>query len=202
MSRWMAGLLMLLALALSPGIALATAIGEPLAFDSEAQRQQYETLTRELRCTVCQSETIHESNAELAADMRHHEVDDGLGGHAVPSHLVDAATHIGGELGVGLVDRLALAHGAAQLSGQRLVLLALSLAVERQRLADGRGQGDAGRKRQGQQHQQACHPAAHDVLLDGSALRFSALSFSALSFSIRGSTSSRSSWRVSGPMRL
>src|SRR5690554_2936289 len=70
MSRWMAGLLMLLALALSPGIALATAIGEPLAFDSEAQRQQYETLTRELRCTVCQSETIHESNAELAADMR------------------------------------------------------------------------------------------------------------------------------------
>ena len=47
MSRWMAGLLMLLALALSPGIALATAIGEPLDFDSEAQRQQYETLTRE-----------------------------------------------------------------------------------------------------------------------------------------------------------
>ncbi|WP_254276144.1 cytochrome c-type biogenesis protein [Halomonas sp. 3H] len=70
MNRWTARLLMLLALALSPGIALATAIGEPLAFDSEAQRQQYETLTRELRCTVCQSETIHESNAELAADMR------------------------------------------------------------------------------------------------------------------------------------
>ncbi|WP_373183711.1 cytochrome c-type biogenesis protein CcmH [Halomonas campaniensis] len=70
MNRWTARLLILLALALSPGIALATAIGEPLAFDSEAQRQQYETLTRELRCTVCQSETIHESNAELAADMR------------------------------------------------------------------------------------------------------------------------------------
>src|SRR5690554_747388 len=70
MSRWMAGLLMLLALALSPGIALATATGEPVAFDSEAQRQQYETLTGELRCTVCQSETIQESNAELAADMR------------------------------------------------------------------------------------------------------------------------------------
>src|SRR5690554_6133759 len=148
MSRWMAGLLMLLALALSPGIALATAIGEPLAFDSEAQRQQYETLTRELRCTVCQSETIHESNAELAADMRrrvYQMTRDGMSAEAIVDFMV---AHIGGELGVGLVDRLALAHGAAQLSGQRLVLLALSLAVERQRLADGRGQGDAGRKRQ------------------------------------------------------
>ncbi|QTF92900.1 cytochrome c-type biogenesis protein [Halomonas sp. BM-2019] len=70
MNRWLAGLLLLLLMALAPGIALATVIGEPLAFETEAQRQQYETLTRELRCTVCQSETIHESNAELAADMR------------------------------------------------------------------------------------------------------------------------------------
>jgi cytochrome c-type biogenesis protein CcmH len=75
MSRWLsvclAGLVTALVVTLLPaGLALALAIGEPLEFDSEAQRQQYETLTRELRCTVCQSETIHESNAELAADMR------------------------------------------------------------------------------------------------------------------------------------
>ncbi|MGM0982029.1 MAG: cytochrome c-type biogenesis protein [Pseudomonadota bacterium] len=55
---------------LPAGLALAIAIGEPVAFATEAQQRQYQTLIRELRCTVCQSETIHESNAELAADMR------------------------------------------------------------------------------------------------------------------------------------
>ncbi|CAM3481291.1 cytochrome c-type biogenesis protein [Halomonas lysinitropha] len=55
---------------LPAGLALAIAIGEPVAFPTEAQQRQYQTLIRELRCTVCQSETIHESNAELAADMR------------------------------------------------------------------------------------------------------------------------------------
>lgn len=55
---------------LPAGVAMAIAIGEPVAFPTEAQQRQYQTLIRELRCTVCQSETIHESNAELAADMR------------------------------------------------------------------------------------------------------------------------------------
>ncbi|SEK74030.1 cytochrome c-type biogenesis protein [Halomonas daqiaonensis] len=55
---------------LPAGLALAIAIGEPVAFETEAQQRQYQTLIRELRCTVCQSETIHESNAALAADMR------------------------------------------------------------------------------------------------------------------------------------
>lgn len=48
----------------------AVAIEEPLEFDNEEQRQQYYTLVRELRCTVCQSETIYESPAEFSADMR------------------------------------------------------------------------------------------------------------------------------------
>ena len=61
---------LLLAWLLPAGLAMALAIGEPLEFASEAQQRQYDTLVRELRCTVCQSETIHESNAELAADMR------------------------------------------------------------------------------------------------------------------------------------
>ncbi|AXY41676.1 cytochrome c-type biogenesis protein [Halomonas sp. JS92-SW72] len=91
MNRWLAGLLMLLALAVAPGIALAAAIGEPLTFDSEAQRQQYEALTRELRCTVCQSETIHESNAELAADMRrrvYQMTRDGMSADAIVDFMV------------------------------------------------------------------------------------------------------------------
>src|SRR5690554_1056654 len=57
-------------LCLVTGPAMAQAIDPLLEFSSSAQQQQYDTLVRELRCTVCQSETIHESNAELAADMR------------------------------------------------------------------------------------------------------------------------------------
>lgn len=65
----LAGLL-LTAWLLPASLAVALAIGNPGEFDSDVQRAQYETLIRELRCTVCQGETIHESNAALAADMR------------------------------------------------------------------------------------------------------------------------------------
>ena len=58
------------AVVLSAGNAGAVAIGEPVEFESEAKERQYSRLVRELRCTVCQSETIYESNAPLAADMR------------------------------------------------------------------------------------------------------------------------------------
>ena len=34
------------------------------------QQKTYETLTKELRCLVCQNQTIADSNAELAADLR------------------------------------------------------------------------------------------------------------------------------------
>ena len=33
-------------------------------------QESYETLTKELRCLVCQNQTIADSNAELAADLR------------------------------------------------------------------------------------------------------------------------------------
>ncbi len=45
-------------------------IGQPLEFDNEAQEEQYYSLIQKLRCTVCQTETIYESRADLAADMR------------------------------------------------------------------------------------------------------------------------------------
>lgn len=48
----------------------AVAIAQPLEFETEAQQRQYQKLIRELRCTVCQSESIYESNAPLAADVR------------------------------------------------------------------------------------------------------------------------------------
>ncbi len=39
-------------------------------FTSPEQQAAYENLTSELRCLVCQNQTIADSNAELAADLR------------------------------------------------------------------------------------------------------------------------------------
>lgn len=49
---------------------LATAIDRAPAFEDPALQARYETLTRQLRCLVCQNETIADSNATLAADLR------------------------------------------------------------------------------------------------------------------------------------
>ena len=38
--------------------------------DDTKQQESYDTLTKELRCLVCQNQTIADSNAELAADLR------------------------------------------------------------------------------------------------------------------------------------
>jgi cytochrome c-type biogenesis protein CcmH len=39
-------------------------------FANPEQQEAYEKLTSELRCLVCQNQTIADSNAELAADLR------------------------------------------------------------------------------------------------------------------------------------
>ena len=50
--------------------------GQALAIDSEAAfedpvlQHRYETINRELRCLVCQNQTIADSNATLAQDLR------------------------------------------------------------------------------------------------------------------------------------
>lgn len=43
---------------------------EPREFEQADQRARYETLLQELRCLVCQNETLAESRADLAADLR------------------------------------------------------------------------------------------------------------------------------------
>lgn len=48
----------------------AFAIDAERAFDDPALQQRYEHLTHELRCLVCQNQTIADSNATLAADLR------------------------------------------------------------------------------------------------------------------------------------
>ena len=48
----------------------AFAIDTAPAFEDPALQARYERLTRELRCLQCRSETIADSNATLAADLR------------------------------------------------------------------------------------------------------------------------------------
>lgn len=44
---------------------------DPLPFKDHAQEVRFQQLTRQLRCMVCQNETLADSNASLARDMRH-----------------------------------------------------------------------------------------------------------------------------------
>jgi len=59
----------LLALLLAWG-GQALAIDTETAFDDPVLQHRYESLNRELRCLVCQNQTIADSNATLAADLR------------------------------------------------------------------------------------------------------------------------------------
>ena len=48
----------------------ALAIDTEAAFDDPALQKRYEDINRELRCLVCQNQTIADSNATLAQDLR------------------------------------------------------------------------------------------------------------------------------------
>jgi cytochrome c-type biogenesis protein CcmH len=51
-------------------VQIAFAIDTAPAFDDPRMQDRYEHLSRELRCLVCRSETIADSNAPLAHDLR------------------------------------------------------------------------------------------------------------------------------------
>ncbi|MET0987418.1 MAG: cytochrome c-type biogenesis protein [Steroidobacteraceae bacterium] len=61
-------LLLLLIIGLS--MQSSWAIDAASAFSDPVQQARYERLASELRCLVCQNETIKDSNADLAADLR------------------------------------------------------------------------------------------------------------------------------------
>jgi cytochrome c-type biogenesis protein CcmH len=46
------------------------AAGELLSFASEEEKKRFVTLTQEIRCVVCQGQSIADSNAPLAHDLR------------------------------------------------------------------------------------------------------------------------------------
>jgi cytochrome c-type biogenesis protein CcmH len=51
------------------GFACAQAI-EPMPFKDHAQELRFQHLTRQLRCPMCQNETLADSNAPIARDLR------------------------------------------------------------------------------------------------------------------------------------
>ena len=52
------------------GAAHAQSVFEPRDFSSPVHEERYHALIDELRCLVCQNQTIAESNADLASDLR------------------------------------------------------------------------------------------------------------------------------------
>jgi cytochrome c-type biogenesis protein CcmH len=66
-NRLMRPLLLALALTWAGNV---LAIDTQRAFEDPVLQDRYEGITRELRCLVCQNETIADSNATLAGDLR------------------------------------------------------------------------------------------------------------------------------------
>ena len=63
--------LLLLACALALIVSVAALAIDPLPFKNAAQRERFQHLTSQLRCMVCQNESLDASNADLAKDLRH-----------------------------------------------------------------------------------------------------------------------------------
>lgn len=65
---------------------------QPLRFDDPAKQQRFETLLKELRCLVCQNQSLASSEAGLATDLRqavHAKVDAGQSDAEIRQYLVD-----------------------------------------------------------------------------------------------------------------
>lgn len=66
----MRALLLALALLLTASAAQAGSAIDALPFKNVAQEQRFQHLTGQLRCLVCQNESLADSNADLAKDLR------------------------------------------------------------------------------------------------------------------------------------
>ncbi len=66
MNKYWIGLCLTLALLLST---TANAL-EPIDYQSPAEEQRFKSLTAELRCVMCQNQSIADSNAPIAHDLR------------------------------------------------------------------------------------------------------------------------------------
>jgi len=65
---------------------------DPLPFKDHAQEVRFQKLTRQLRCLVCQDESLAASNADLAKQMRHivfRQMQKGWTNEQIKQYLVD-----------------------------------------------------------------------------------------------------------------
>ena len=70
----------------------ANAIDADKAFDDPAMQARYENLIAEVRCLVCQNQTIKDSNALLASDLRREirrMMEDGMSDAEIADFLVE-----------------------------------------------------------------------------------------------------------------
>lgn len=67
---WLAAMIVAIGLAAGPSPARAQVFFQPLPFKNHAQEVRFQKLTRELRCLVCQDESLAASQAKLAVQMR------------------------------------------------------------------------------------------------------------------------------------
>ncbi|RAP57667.1 cytochrome c-type biogenesis protein [Oleiagrimonas sp. MCCC 1A03011] len=73
-------------------VAFAAHAIDPLKFKDRAQELRFQHLTRELRCLVCQNESLLDSQAELAQQMRHiiyEQMQNGRSDDEIKQYLVD-----------------------------------------------------------------------------------------------------------------
>jgi cytochrome c-type biogenesis protein CcmH len=68
MTRW----LLVLLLAFAPLAAIAQAVVDPapLQFQDRAEETRFHALVSELRCVMCQNQSLADSNAQIAHDLR------------------------------------------------------------------------------------------------------------------------------------
>lgn len=92
MHRLLVRLLMVLALGMGAPLALASGGDDVYPLDTDADRERFQTLIKELRCPKCQNQNIADSDAPIATDMRdevYRMVQDGTPNEEVVSALVD-----------------------------------------------------------------------------------------------------------------
>jgi cytochrome c-type biogenesis protein CcmH len=68
MTRWL--LALLLAFAPLAGMAQAVVDPAPLQFQDRAEETRFHALVSELRCVMCQNQSLADSNAQIAHDLR------------------------------------------------------------------------------------------------------------------------------------
>ena len=73
-------------------VAQKTTIQEPMVFANQQQQDRFDQLTQELRCLVCQNQSLADSDASLAHDLRrevHAMLQSGQSNEQIKQFLVD-----------------------------------------------------------------------------------------------------------------